>query len=140
MTAYRAYTTQPAAPAYTRIDLLLALYDGALDRLDKAAAAVGAGDPATAAGHASRVQLMVSELAGGVKPEVNPELAANYLRLYEFVADRLRTPTAASIADARKVLLTLRDGFEAVRAEANDLERGGHLASADRLMMLSETA
>jgi flagellar secretion chaperone FliS len=136
MNPYAKYARPEPTTGWTRIDLLLALYDGALERLDKAAAALRAGDPGTAVPLMARVQLIVTELAAGVRTDVDEDMGTNYLRLYEFVVTSLRTPALDGIADARKVLATLRDGFEAIRQEANELERSGKLAAADKLQMV----
>lgn len=140
MNAYASYTRHAPAQALTRIELLLALYDKALERLDAAEAAVRAGDARTALPLIAKTQLIVAELAAGVRVELNPDAGANMLRLYEFVTHQLTTPGAVEIAAARKVLRTLREGFEAVRAEANDMERTGGFVAASRLQMVLATA
>jgi flagellar protein FliS len=62
------------------------------------------------------------------------------LRLYEFVVHELKTPRLESVRNARKILTTLREGFEGVRDEANRLERSGQLVAADRMQMVLEMA
>jgi flagellar secretion chaperone FliS len=138
--AYQKYRKQDEVVGWTRMDLLLALYDKALERLDRAEAAIRADDAATALPQLAKTQLIVTELASGVRVEVNPEANTNMLRLYEFVANELVKATPAAIENARKVMRTLREGFEAVRAEANELERTGRLPTADQLQMVLETA
>jgi flagellin-specific chaperone FliS len=140
MNPYRSYRPQETVAGWTRIEMVLALYDKALDRLDRAALALRAGDVPAARPELAKVQLIVAELAAGVRPEVNPESGTNLLRLFEFVADRLRTPAADRVADARKVLATLREGFEAVREDANRLERAGRVPAADNGPMVLTTA
>lgn len=140
MNPYLNYRRNEPSTGWTRIDLLLALYDGALERLDRAEAAIRAGAVSAAIPLLARVQLIVTELAAGVRPEVNPEVARNILHLYEFVAHQLCEPRLDRIASARKILRTLREGFEGVRAEANELERTGQFPSADRLQMVHATA
>ena len=88
----------------------------------------------------AKVQLTVGELSAGVRLAANEEVGLNMLRLYEFVANELRTPRAAGIRNARKILTTLREGFEGVRVEANQLERSGQLTPAARLQMVHATA
>jgi flagellar biosynthetic protein FliS len=141
MNAYTKFT-RPADPlaGLSRIDLLLALYDGALARLDKAAMALSNGDVPVATPYLAKAQLIVAELAAGVRVEVNEEVGANMLRLYEYVVNELRTPRPANVANAKKVLTTLREGFEAIREEANRLEREGQLVAADRMQMVLEMA
>lgn len=136
MNPYQAYRRQEQAPGMTRIDLVLALYDKALERLDRAEAALGAGDRPTAVGQLAKVQLTVGELAAGVRLEANPDAGVNMLRLYEYVAHELREPGVEGIRAARKVLRTLREGFEAVREEANALERSGKLGALEHEQMV----
>jgi flagellar protein FliS len=137
--AYQKYRKDEPT-GWTRIDLLLALYDKSLERLDRAEAALRANDSATAIPQLAKTQLIVTELASGVRVEVNPEANTNMLRLYEYVAHELAKATFDGIENARKVMRTLREGFEAIRAEANELERTGRLPSADQLQMVLATA
>jgi flagellar secretion chaperone FliS len=141
MNAYAKYT-RPADPyaGLSRIDLLLALYDGALARLTKAEMALTNGDVPVATPYIAKAQLIVAELAAGVRIEVDEEMGANVLRLYEFVANELRTPRLANVRNAKKILTTLREGFEGVREEANRLEKSGELVTAGRMQMVLETA
>jgi hypothetical protein len=62
------------------------------------------------------------------------------LRLYEFAMHAAARGTLPAVADVRKVLRTLREGFEAVRGEANELERAGRLAPMDRAQAVLATA
>ena len=140
MTPHHAYRRQDQYAALSRIDLLLALYDGAVGRLTQAEAALSAGDPAAATPHMVKTQLIVAELAAGVRTKVDERMGTDMLRLYEFVVNALRTPRLQGVRDARQVLLTLREGFDAVRDEANRLERAGHFAGAGREFVLSATA
>lgn len=141
MNPYIAARHQPARPApMSRIDLLLAMYDGAIERLQTARGLLKAGNAAAARPLVARVQLIVSEMAAGVRLEVNEDMGTNYLRLYEFVVDRLTGMTDIHMADALKILVTLRGGFAGVRDEAVAMERRGEFTSSDRLMTLCETA
>ena len=68
MLAYQKYR-QDEPTGWTRIDLLLALYDKALERLDRAEQALRANDTATALPQLAKTQLIVTELAAGVRVE-----------------------------------------------------------------------
>ncbi len=136
MNPYRSYKPNEPASGWTRIDLLLALYDKALERLDRAEGSLLAGEPQDAVPQLAKTQHIIAELAAGVRVEVNPEANTNVLRLYEYLAAELSRPAIENIGNARKVLRTLREGFEAVRAEANELERTGRLESADRAQLV----
>lgn len=140
MNPYNAYRRSEEPTGWTRMDLLLALYDKALERLDKAAAALAAGDGNAAIPLIAKTQLIVVELASGVRLDVDEERGTNMIRLYEYVGNELRTPSEVGIANARAVLSTLREGFEAVRDEANHLERTGSLSAAGNLRMVQATA
>lgn len=140
MNPYLNYKRNEPSTGWTRIDLLLALYDGALERLDKAEVALRTGNRLTAVPQLARTQLIVAELVAGVRLEGNEEAGTSILHLYEFVTHQLRQPRIEGIVNARKVLRTLREGFEGIRAEANELERTGQFPSADRLQMVHATA
>src|SRR5260221_7614768 len=68
--AYR----QQAVAASTRIDLLLAMYDGAIERIAVALNHLREGNGAAATPHIVRAQLIVSGLSTGVVPNVAPEM------------------------------------------------------------------
>jgi flagellar secretion chaperone FliS len=138
MNPYLTARSQPTPMA--RIDLLLALYDGALERLAKAQKHVRAGDKNAAYPLVNRAQLIVTELAAGVRLDVNAEMGTNYLRLYEFVVHRLKDLRPTNIADAIKILTTMREGFAAIRDEGVAMERRGEMPTADRLQTLCATA
>lgn len=140
MIPYQRYRQAEASDHWTRMDMLLALYDGALARLEKATQALTNGDVPVATPYLSKAQIIVSELASGVRVEVEPETGTNILRLYEYVVNELRTPRLANVRNAVKILTTLREGFESVREEANRLERAGELTSVDRLQMVLVSA
>jgi flagellin-specific chaperone FliS len=55
------------------------------------------------------------------------EISLNFLRLYEFVSDRLSRGGMADIDSAQRVLRTLLDGFEEARNQAIALEAAGAL-------------
>lgn len=140
MNPYLAYRRPEPSSGWTRIDLLLALYDGAIERLDKAEAALARGDRPAALTLLAKTQLIVAGMATGVRAEVDPDGCANVLRLYEFVVRELVKATAEAVRDARKILCTLREGFQAIRAEAVEMERSGRLQSAERLQLVHATA
>jgi flagellar secretion chaperone FliS len=140
MNPYRAYQKSEQSSGWTRIDLLLAVYDKAFLRLDQAEAALKEGQVATAIPLISKAQVAVCTLAGGVRAGPGNDLGVNMLRLYSFVVQELTQPTIEKIESARRVLKNLRAGLEGIRDEANALERAGHLPSGDRLYSMQTTA
>jgi flagellar secretion chaperone FliS len=140
MNPYAKLRRQDEYTNWTRMDLLLALFDKAIERMDKAEALLRAGDAATAIPQIAKTQLIINELASGVKIDVNPEMNVNILRLYEYATTELSHGNIAGIDNARKVMKTLREGFEAIRAEANEMERTGKILPLDQLKMVAATA
>jgi flagellin-specific chaperone FliS len=137
---YQKYRRQTEVAPLTRIDALLALYDKALERIDRAEAVLRAGDTAGAVPELAKAQLIVVALASGVKVEVDPEVNRTVLRLYEFAAQHLCHQSLGGIAVAREALRTLRAGFETIREEANRLERAGRIPALGQLQMVLATA
>ncbi len=140
MNPYRGYRKSGHSTGWTRIEMLLALYNGALERLDQAEAALKTGNKKTAIPLMARTQLIVSALAAGVRPGPNQEMTTNMLRLYDFVVRQLTEPELQRIIDARKILRNLRQGFEAIREEANHLERTGQIPPAEQMQLILTTA
>jgi flagellin-specific chaperone FliS len=130
MNPLKAYAQQTRAHA-SRIDLLLALYDGAIERLEKAIVALRLGDELTALPLLARVQAIVMELAAGVNIDAGDPNSPNLLRLYEYFAHGLATRELPRLESVVKAMATLREGFRAIRAEAAALERGGEIPSLD---------
>ena len=140
MTPYQKYARTEPSAAWTRIETLLALYDGAMVRLKKAEMALTNGDVPVATPYISKAQLIVTALASGVRTDIEEEMGTNMLRLYEFVVHELKTPRIQNVRNAMKILAILREGFDTIREEANLMERRGQFVSADRLQMVLTTA
>ena len=68
------------------------------------------------------------------------ELSVNFLRLYDFVTRQLRQATLSGLAAAKRVLQTLREGFEASRPEAVRLEREGIIPPLERPLSVQKMA
>jgi flagellin-specific chaperone FliS len=122
MNPYQSYLAASAVES-TRIDMLLALFNRAIERLESASASLKAGRDSEALPLLTRAQMVVCELAAGVDSKYDG--AANFLRLYEFVGHAISERTAAQADAALQVLCTLRAGFQAIRPEAAALEQSG---------------
>jgi flagellar secretion chaperone FliS len=141
MNPYLAYRqTQLHALPWTRIDLLLALYDKAVERITAAEEALRAGDRPRALPLISKAQLIVLELAAGVRTDVDAATGTDMLRLYEFAAHELAAAGIDNLRSALRVLTTLREGFRTIRDEAVTLERTGRIPAAGELAMLATEA
>jgi flagellar secretion chaperone FliS len=117
--AYR----QTYSSGWNRADMLLALLDGACERLELAAAALGGNDRLTALRLLTRAELIVCALAGGIDPAY--ELAPRVLRLYGLASQAISAATAEQTDVALRILRALREGVERNRDEAVRLEREG---------------
>ncbi len=109
---------------WTRINLILAVFDGIVRKLEQARVVFAGGNAAAAKDALARAQIGVAALAASVGSD-GQEISANFLRLYEFVCRRLGQGDEAAIDDALRVLNPLREAFEAARLQARDLERSG---------------
>ncbi len=124
--AYRRHQDTGA----TRIELLLALYDGAISRLETARDALARRDPSAAAPALLRAQRIVLELLAGLDLRYG-EVPRNLQRLYTFVLHSIAAGSADRIAAGLGVLGTLREGLLEIRTEAVTLERSGAIPPAD---------
>jgi flagellar protein FliS len=132
MNPYRAYQQQQNVPGWTRIDMLLALFDGAIERLDKVLVLNRQGDLVQGKPLLDRTRLIVGALISGMDGS-GSETQTNLLRLYEFSLHCIDQGDESSLTAARNTLATLREGFQGIRAEAVQLERSGEISPIDLL-------
>jgi flagellin-specific chaperone FliS len=132
--AYR----QTFSPGWTRADMLLALFDGAVERLELAADCLRRDDQATGLRLLTRAQVLVCELAGGVDPDYAH--AAAFLRLYGMASTAIAAATVEHIESALHILRTMRSSVAGLRDEAVRLERQGDLPPARAACLVSATA
>lgn len=123
MNPYASYQRQ-TTPAWTRIDMLLALFDGGVERCEQALAAMERQDQCAAKNLLIKARLIVLGLASGVVPDGDP-VTNTMLRLYEYAQHALGQGGVEEVRGALNVLRILREGFQKIRAEAVDLERRG---------------
>lgn len=122
------YRRQAVLGGMTRVEMLIALYDRAIHHLELAAAAQQAGQADAAISEQFEVQKMLFGIFAGLKMEES-EVAANIGRLLSFVMDCL---VRKDYPPAIKILNDLRDGFLAIRDEANRLEQSGSIPTLDQ--------
>ena len=140
MNPYQKYRQSEPATGLTRIELLLTMFDVALARLEKAAQALTNGDVPIATPYLAKTQLIISEMAAGVRIDIDEAMGLNMLRLYEYAVHEIKTPRLQNVRNAIKVLSIVREGFEGIRDEAIQLEKSGQLVASDRLQMVLATA
>jgi flagellin-specific chaperone FliS len=118
--------------------MLLALFDGAIERLEMAAASLHRGDRMTALRLLSRAQIIVCELAAGV--DLHYAHAREFLHLYGVVATGIAAATNKDTEGCLRVLRTMRASFSSLRDEAIRLEREGILPPATGTLLAQTTA
>lgn len=123
MNPYSRYQTQ-SSPSWTRIDMLLALYDGAVQRCEEVLAALEQNDEKTAQKKLLKARLIVMGLVSGIVADGDP-VTTNILRLFEYALHVLEKGGADNVRAALNVLCILREGFRKIRPEAVELERTG---------------
>jgi flagellar protein FliS len=134
----RSYKQQQSV-SWTRVDMLIALYTGAIERLDDGVQALRENRSEAAAKALARAQLVVSEIAAGVNPDMG-QVPQNVLRLCEFVLHCIQEGNLKKLEAARLVLDTLREGLMGIREEANRLERAGEIPAAQQSLVPELTA
>ena len=122
------YRRQSVLSGMTRVEMLIALYDRAIHHLELTQIAYQAGAAEQAATEQFHVQKMLFGIFAGLKMEES-EVAANIGRLLSFTMDCL---VKKDYPPAIKILSKLRDGFVAIREEANRLEQAGSIPTLDQ--------
>ena len=131
-----AYKIQDLSGNWTRIEMLLKLYDRAVVSITGAEEALQSNDEAAFSRNYVDAQKTVLAIHTGLKPD-EYEIAFNIARLLHFV---LRCLEERKFADAKKVLNQLRSGFAAIAAEANELEQAGSIPPMETSDEYSATA
>jgi len=112
---------------WTRIDMLLAIYDRGIAAVRGAEQAHQDQDANRQAVQTLEAQKCILAIHAGLKPDEH-EIAFNIARLLNFV---LRCLEEQRFSDATKILEQLRSGFEAIHDEAVKLEQEGVVPPLD---------
>ncbi len=131
-----AYQMRSMFNGWTRIDMLLALYDRAIVSARQAQAAHKADDKIQFAEKIIDAQRVILALHAGLKPD-EYELSHNIARLLHFISVRLGEK---NFDEAVHFLEKLRSSFEQIREEATKLELAGKLPSFDLNGHVNQTA
>lgn len=116
--AYRQASFENAPP----IKIVRMLYDGAIRYIDRAESMLVAGGQPAWATWIARADAIVEELALALDPAHDPAQCAELTRLYLFVQERLARAVQEKdperLREARRVLVTLSEGWARVELEA----------------------
>jgi len=116
--AYRKTEVQSRTP----LELVVMLYDGALRFIGVAKDAIGRGDIRGRSEAISRTLAIISELQSTLDLERGGEMAASLDDMYRYLTQRMVQATvkndAAPLDEAKRLLETLRDGWQQIAANA----------------------
>ena len=118
------YKKQNLFAGWTRIDVLLQLYDRAISSISATKAAFESEDQQNYAKFFLDSQKAILAIHAGLKPDEH-EIAFNIARLLHFVLKGLEDK---KFEQALLVMTKLRAGFGAIAEEANELERQGQIS------------
>ncbi len=123
MGVLEAYKRQSVFGGWTRVEMLLQIYDRAISSVEGCKIASVNHDATAYAKNLIDAQKAILAIHSGLKPDEH-DVAYNIARLLHFV---LVSIEKKDFDGAGKVLLGLREGFAAVADEANQLERDGEI-------------
>lgn len=115
---YKAVQVKTCSPG----ELLVMLYDGCFKFLDEAEAAMTKDDRARAGDRLNRAHAILTEFIAGLDRSQAPELCDNLEGVYSFCMTQLLQANLQQkpelIAQVKRVLTPLRDGFRAAVKES----------------------
>ena len=120
---------QPAR-IWTRIELLLAAFDGTISRLEQAHELLESGEQFKAQPLLLRSQRIVLELYSGIDLSQG-SIPANMQNLYLYVLSCIGMGPELNVPSALEVLRNIRSGLDSIRDQANELERSGQVSVAN---------
>ena len=117
-----------ATGGWTRIEMLLEIYQHAIDQMTAADLALKSDDKSRSRFHLLKSQNAVFAIFSGLNTE--DEIGMNVARLCHFVFSCIES---RNLKDGITILKTLKDGFEQIRLEANKLEAEGEIPELDNV-------
>ena len=112
-----------AAAAWTRIDLLLTVYDVGIQTAHRALNALAAGDELGATRQRLKFYRVLMQILDGL--DARYETTQNIQRLALYMFDRSTQGRPEDWRSVLKILNVLREGFSAIREQAIDMESRG---------------
>jgi len=104
------------------VGLVVKVFQGALTSLERARRATEVGDDNAFRRHAGKASALVSELLGALDHENGGEISERLSAIYQFILTQLLRPTTRpdveSVVRAERLLVTLKEGFDAVHASS----------------------
>lgn len=121
-----AQHSQPAAP-WTRIEMLLAAYEGITSRLERARILLDQDETIQAQPLLLRSQQLILALYEGIDLRYG-QIPENMQKLYLFVLTCIGMGPKLDLPAALEILYRIRQGLESIRGSASEMERRGELS------------
>ena len=126
---YQTYRRASQA-SWTRVEMLLAIYDATLTSIATGIEALNTHDEETHTAQQLRATKLLLLILEGIDP--NDETAGRIRDLCLFCLNQVAISSASAWISAQEVLTILRDGFEGIREEAVQLEASGEIPRLDQ--------
>lgn len=125
---YESMESAPIAERITssRIEMLIAIYDAAIDAIDRVEELLENGEEDKAVLATSQAAILIGLIESGLDLSQG-EIPEKIRDLCEFVQASLIASTPAEIQAAGRVLRNLRAGFVGIKSEATALESRGEI-------------
>jgi flagellin-specific chaperone FliS len=115
-----------AQSAWTRVEMLLAIYDALIQHLDDGIDMLNRQDLSAYPQKQLKVSQLILLLLDGVDTR-SGELAEHVRDLCIHALGQISEPVTSHWEHVRELMQTLREGFQGIRAEANLLESTGEI-------------
>lgn len=125
MNPHAKYRTATAI-SWTRIDMLLLIYENAIEALDKGIAILESADRTDFIHARVDAQRKILLIAEGLSVDTDPT-AAHIMNLCVFILDQISTDSLENWQTSLKLIETLHEGFQQIADEARELERKGKI-------------
>lgn len=117
--AQNAYTKTRVSTSATPLDLVIMLYDGAIEYLQKAIYYINIGNTQSKIEYLSRARAIIEELLSSLDIDIGGELGENLQSLYLYMLIELTKANAKNditkIEEVEKILVELRTAWRAIR-------------------------
>ncbi|HSW62090.1 MAG TPA: flagellar export chaperone FliS [Dissulfurispiraceae bacterium] len=120
--ARNSYTNAKVMSTTDPLELVIMLYDGAIESLEKAAVAATSQQTALKLRFVDKALAIIDELLNCLNPEVGGEVAENLMNLYLYIMREITLANARNDADAMRrvssLLRQLREGWVSIKGAA----------------------
>ncbi|MBL8817653.1 MAG: hypothetical protein JNL58_16625 [Planctomyces sp.] len=116
--------------SWTRIDMLLVVYEQTIDAIQRGADAIAAGRTNELISIRLRTMKCLVTIIDGLNQNAG-DTPQQILRLCLFVLDQVETDELESWQSALKIMQTLYDGFQGIQDEAREAEHRGEIPALD---------